>query len=45
MNHFEYFNSTFEAVNPDKKIYGLATFQADTSPTTYSEELAYSSPS
>jgi len=44
MDHFEYFNGTFEAVNPEKKIYGLATFQADTSPTTYSEELAYSSP-
>lgn len=44
MDHFAYFNSTFETANPDKKIYGLATFQADTSPTTYSEELAYSSP-
>lgn len=44
MDHFTYFNSTFEVSNPEKKIYGLPTFEADTSPTTYSEELAYSSP-
>lgn len=44
MNHFEYFNATFEKVNPEGRIYGFPTYEADTSPTTYSEQLAYSSP-
>ncbi|MEX1028890.1 MAG: hypothetical protein WDZ91_02450 [Paenibacillaceae bacterium] len=43
-NHFKPFNVAFEAVNPDGKIYGLPTFEADTSPTTYSEKIPYSSP-
>lgn len=43
-NHIKPFNDAFTEVNPDKKIYGLPTFMADTSPTTYSEELPYSSP-
>ena len=34
----------FRKVNPDGKIYGLPTFEADTSPTTFSEEIPYSSP-
>lgn len=43
-NHFKPFNATFESVNPEGKIYGFPTFEADTSPTTFSEELPYSSP-
>lgn len=43
-NHFKPFNSGFDKVNPEGKIYGLPTFEADTSPTTFSEELPYSSP-
>ncbi|REE68787.1 carbohydrate ABC transporter substrate-binding protein (CUT1 family) [Paenibacillus taihuensis] len=42
--HFKPFNSGFDQVNPDGKIYGLPTFEADTSPTTFSEEIPYSSP-
>jgi len=43
-NHFKPFNGGFDKVNPKGKIYGLPTFVADTSPTTFSEELPYSSP-
>ncbi|MHA7965990.1 type 2 periplasmic-binding domain-containing protein [Paenibacillus sp. CAU 1782] len=43
-NHFKPFNAAFDKVNPEGKIYALATFQADTSPTTFSEEIPYSSP-
>lgn len=43
-NHFKPFNAAFEAINPDGKIYALPTFTADTSPTTFSEEIPYSSP-
>ncbi|MGO4695757.1 hypothetical protein AB4Z50_15900 [Paenibacillus sp. 2TAB26] len=43
-NHFKPFNGGFDKVNPEGKIYGLPTFVADTSPTTFSEELPYSSP-
>lgn len=42
--HFKPFNAAFDKVNPDGKIYALPTFEADTSPTTFSEELPYSSP-
>ncbi|SEU20504.1 extracellular solute-binding protein [Paenibacillus sp. NFR01] len=42
--HFKPFNAAFEKVNPEGKIYGLPTFVADTSPTTFSEEIPYSSP-
>ncbi|WP_274652111.1 hypothetical protein [Paenibacillus humicola] len=42
--HFKPFNAAFKDVNPDGKIYGLPTFEADTSPTTFSETLPYSSP-
>jgi len=43
-NHFKPFNAAFESINPDGKIYALPTFTSDTSPTTFSEELPYSSP-
>lgn len=43
-NHFKPFNAAFDKVNPDGKIYSLPTFTADTSPTTFSEEIPYSSP-
>ncbi|NBD28027.1 type 2 periplasmic-binding domain-containing protein [Paenibacillus glycinis] len=43
-NHFKPFNAGFDKVNPEGKIYGLPTFEADTSPTTFSEEMPYSSP-
>lgn len=43
-NHFKPFNVAFEKQNPDGKIYALPAFTADTSPTTFSEELPYSSP-
>ncbi|MFP4978830.1 hypothetical protein ACE6ED_25715 [Paenibacillus sp. CN-4] len=43
-NHFKPFNAAFESVNPEGKIYALPTFVSDTSPTTFSEELPYSSP-
>ncbi|MBM7565836.1 sugar ABC transporter substrate-binding protein [Paenibacillus sacheonensis] len=43
-NHFKPFNAAFDKVNPEGKIYGLPTFEADTSPTTFSEEIPYSSP-
>ncbi|HEX2945957.1 MAG TPA: sugar ABC transporter substrate-binding protein [Clostridia bacterium] len=43
-NHFLPFNKAFEKVNPEGKIYAMPTFEADTSPTTYSEEVPYSSP-
>lgn len=43
-NHFKPFNAGFDKVNPEGKIYGLPTFEADTSPTSFSEELPYSSP-
>ncbi|OPH58066.1 hypothetical protein BC351_24270 [Paenibacillus ferrarius] len=43
-NHFKPFNAAFQKVNPDGKIYALPTFEADTSPTTYSEQIPYSSP-
>lgn len=42
--HFKPFNAAFDKVNPEGKIYALPTFTADTSPTTFSEELPYSSP-
>ncbi|MEK0313264.1 hypothetical protein [Cohnella sp. 56] len=42
--HFKPFNAAFDKVNPEGKIYGLPTFEADTSPTTFSEEIPYSSP-
>lgn len=43
-NHFKPFNAAFGSLNPDGKIYALPTFTSDTSPTTFSEELPYSSP-
>jgi putative aldouronate transport system substrate-binding protein len=43
-NHFKPFNAAFDKVNPDGKIYAMPTFEADTSPTTFSEEIPYSSP-
>ncbi|WP_159882184.1 type 2 periplasmic-binding domain-containing protein [Paenibacillus puerhi] len=43
-NHFKPFNAAFDKVNPAGKIYAMPTYVADTSPTTYSEELPYSSP-
>lgn len=43
-NHFKPFNTAFDKVNPQGKIYAMPTFEADTSPTTFSEELPYSSP-
>jgi putative aldouronate transport system substrate-binding protein len=43
-NHFKPFNAAFDKINPDSKIYALPTFEADTSPTTFSEQLPYSSP-
>lgn len=43
-NHFKPFNAAFDKVNPEGKIYGMPTFEADTSPTTFSEEIPYSSP-
>ncbi len=43
-NHFKPFNAAFESVNKDGKIYALPTFVSDTSPTTFSEEIPYSSP-
>lgn len=43
-NHFKPFNVAFEKQNPDGKIYALPAFTADTSATTFSEELPYSSP-
>ncbi len=43
-NHFMPFNKAFDKVNPDGKIYAMPTFEADTSPTTFSEEIPYSSP-
>lgn len=43
-NHFKPFNVAFEKQNSDGKIYALPAFTADTSPTTFSEELPYSSP-
>lgn len=43
-NHFKPFNAAFDKVNPEGKIYAMPTFEADTSPTTYSEEIPYSSP-
>ncbi len=43
-NHFKVYNTTFKKVNPEGKIYGMPTFMADTSPTTFSEEYPYSSP-
>ncbi|SFJ31755.1 putative aldouronate transport system substrate-binding protein [Paenibacillus sp. UNC496MF] len=42
--HFKPFNAGFDKANPEGKIYGLPTFEADTSPTTFSEEMPYSSP-
>lgn len=43
-NHFMPFNTAFDKVNPEGKIYAMPTFIADTSPTAYSEEIPYSSP-
>jgi putative aldouronate transport system substrate-binding protein len=43
-NHFKPFNAAFESINPEGKIYALPTFVSDTSPTTFSEEIPYSSP-
>ncbi|UJF31740.1 type 2 periplasmic-binding domain-containing protein [Paenibacillus hexagrammi] len=43
-NHYKPFNAAFDKVNPDGKIYAMPTFEADTSPTTFSEEIPYSSP-
>ncbi|KAI7256939.1 hypothetical protein KC345_g10898 [Hortaea werneckii] len=43
-NHFKPFNAAFESINPDGRIDALPTFTSDTSPTTFSEELPYSSP-
>lgn len=40
-NHFKPFNAAFDKVNPDGKIYAMPTFEADTSPTTFSEEIPY----
>ena len=42
--HYKPFNAAFEKANPDGKIYGLPTYMADTSPTAFAENLAYSSP-
>jgi putative aldouronate transport system substrate-binding protein len=44
-SHFEYFNANFDkTINPKGLIYGLPTYEADTSPTAYSQNMAYSSP-
>ncbi|MDP4179395.1 MAG: extracellular solute-binding protein [Bacillota bacterium] len=44
-NHFEYFNANFDKkVNPKGLIYGLPTNEADTSPTSFSQFIPYSSP-
>ena len=43
-NHFKPFNAAFQKVNPDGKIYALPTFEADTSPTTFSEQTALLQP-
>lgn len=43
-DHFKPFNDAFAEVNPDQKIYGMPTFVAGTSPTTFSEDLPYASP-
>lgn len=43
-NHYKLFNSSFKKANPEGKIYGLPTLMADTSPTAYTDEFAYSSP-
>lgn len=43
-NHFKVYNASFKKVNPDGKIYGLPTFEVDSSPTKFSEEYPYSSP-
>lgn len=43
--HFQYFNANFDkSVNPNGLIYGLPTNEADTSPTSYSQTVPYSSP-
>jgi len=42
---FKYFNANFDKkVNPDGIIYGLPTNMTDTSPTSYSQTVPYSSP-
>lgn len=43
-DHFKPFNESFEQVNPEGRIYAMPTYIAPTSPTTFSEELPYSSP-
>ncbi len=43
-NHYKLFNSSFKKANPEGKIYGLPAAMADTSPTAYTDEYAYSSP-
>jgi putative aldouronate transport system substrate-binding protein len=42
IKHFQVFNSSFSAANG--KIYGMPDFEADTSPTTFSDFQPYSSP-
>ena len=42
---FKYFNANFDKkVNPDGLVYGLPTNMSDTSPTSYSQSIPYSSP-
>ncbi len=43
MNHFVGFNKSFDSVTKGR-IYGMPDFEADTSPTTFSETQPYSSP-
>lgn len=43
--HFNYFNANFDKkINPKGLIYALPTNEADTSPTSYSQTVPYSSP-
>jgi putative aldouronate transport system substrate-binding protein len=42
--HFKPFNAGFDKVNPEGRIYAMPTFEADTSPSTFSEDTPYSSP-
>lgn len=42
--HFQYFNANFDkTINPKGLIYGFPTNEADTSPTSYSQTVPYSS--
>lgn len=44
-NHFQYYNANFDkTVNPKGLIYGMPTNEEDTSPTSFSQFIPYSSP-